>query len=318
MKEIKELPSFTVTKLRAQAPIFLMLMLGAWLANSGCGIKKTVKVSVPEGIRQAKTAGFEELLGIIRGYDKIAGLACSDLKLTFTSLRKMDAGELERYRSLDGYILLQRPDSTHLVLLMPITSSRFLDILSVGDSLSMWYPRKNEFYEGRNSAKVLVVDDPSGSKEFTVPLRGSHIFEAIFPQGVALNAPGIWVAVEQQTDEKARYYVLSFSKEGTPPRNHTLRKIWIERAGLTIARQQVFTDEGQVGSDIVYSNQREVEGFAMPQDIHIERPLDGYILDLNFRNWRINPELEPGAFELKAPPDARIVPLREEGRGNAP
>jgi hypothetical protein len=318
MKEIKELPLFTVTKLRAPVPIFLALLLGAWLFTSGCGIKKTVKVSVPAGIRQAKTAGFDELLGIIRGYDKITGLSCSDMKLTFTSLRKMEAGELEQFRSLDGYILLQRPDSTHLVLLMPITSSRFLDILSVGDSLSMWYPRKNEFYEGKNSAKVLAVEDPSGTKEFTVPLRGSHIFEAIFPQGVALNAPGIWVGVEQQSDKKASYYALSFSKEGTPPRNHTLRKIWIERAGLTIARQQVFTDEGQVVSDIVYSNQRDVEGFAMPQDIHIERPLDGYILDLNFRNWRINPDLEGGAFELKPPPEARIIPLREKGGSNAP
>jgi hypothetical protein len=318
MKEIKELPSFTVTKLRAPVTIFLALLLGVWLAHSGCGIKKTVKVNVPAGIRQAKTAGFDDLLGIIRSYDKIAGLSCSDLKLTFTSLRKMEAGELEQFRSLDGYILLQRPDSTHLVLLMPITNSRFLDILSVGDSLSMWYPRKNEFYAGKNSAKILAVADPSGTKEFTIPLRGSHIFEAIFPQGVALNAPGIWVGVEQQIDERASYYVLSFSKAGTPPRNHTFRKIWIERAGLTIARQQVFTDEGEMVSDIVYSNQRDVEGFAMPQDIHIERPIDGYILDLNFRNWRINPDFEVGSFELKPPPEAQIIPLREEGRSNAP
>jgi hypothetical protein len=318
MKEIKELPSFTVTKPRGPVPILLVLLLGAWLVSSGCFIKKTVKIIIPEGIRQARTADFEGLMGIIRGYDKIAGLSCSNMKLTFTSLRKMAAGELEQFRSMDGYILLQRPDSTHLVLLMPITSSRFLDILSVGDRLSMWYPRKNEFYEGRNSAKVLVVDDPSGTKEFTVPLRGTHIFEAVFPQGVALNTPGITVGVEQQIDGKASYYVLSFIKLGTPPRHHTIRKIWIERAGLTIARQQVFTDEGQVVSDIAYSNQRDVEGFAMPHDIRIARPLDGYILDLNFRHWRINPDLEGGAFELKPPPEARIIPLREKGRDNAP
>jgi hypothetical protein len=317
MREIKEFPSLTATTPSVLTRVLMPLLFFVWAVNSGCGIKQTVKVIVPDGIRLAKTAGFDELLGIIRGYDRITALSCSDMKLVFTSLRKIESGELERFRSVDGYILLRRPDSTHMVLLTPVTSSRLLDILSVGDDLAVWYPRKNEFYEGKNTAKVLAVDDPSGTGDFTVPLRGSHIFEAIFPQGVALDTPGVWVAIEQQVQEKGSYYVLCFIKEGTAPRIHTLRKIWIERAGLTIARQQVFTDDGQVASDIVYSNQSNVEGFMMPQDIRIERPLDGYILDLRFATWRINPDLEAGAFELKPPPGAQIIRLREKGSGDA-
>lgn len=313
MKEIEELPIFTAQKHRR----YLLVLVGALLVSllgSGCSIKQTVKVNVPQGIREAKTADFKDLLNLLRGYDRITSLTCNELRLTFTSSRKVDIGELEKYPTLKGYILLQRPNSTHLVLLMPVTQSKFLDVLSVGDSLSVWYPRENNFYEGRNSARDLVVEDPSGAKDFAVPIRGSHIFEAIFPQSIAFDDPGVWISLDEQRDGQSSYYILTFTKEGIRPRAHTIRKIWIERLGLTIARQQVFGDEGQIVSDIAYANQMKMEGFSIPQQIHIERPVDGYTLDLSFKNWRINPELSEDAFKLQPPSGAKIVALKEKGR----
>jgi hypothetical protein len=296
----------------------LLAVSAIWLAASGCLVKRTVKIVVPQGIRQAKTAGFDELLAIIRGYDKINTLSCSDMELTFTSLRKRDAGELEKYRSLRGYILLRRPDSVHFVLLIPITKSRFVDVLSVGDRLSVWSPRENRFYEGKNSAKELVFEETAGSREFKIPIRGPHIIEAIFPQSIGFDFPGIWLGVDEQTDGRVSYYVLTVSKEGSgramPRRIHTLRKIWIERFGLTIARQQVFGDEGEMVSDILYSDEVQIDGSPLPLQIHIDRPVDGYMLDLKFKGWSINPELPDDAFELTAPPGAETVRLKEKGR----
>jgi len=311
MKEIEEFPLVTAFK-RRHSLVFLALFACASIAGSGCTIKQTVKVNVPQGIRDAKTAGFEQLLEIIRGYDTIKALSCNEMDVTFVSSRKIDIGELEKYPTVHGYILLQRPDSTHLVLQTPLVGSKFLDVLSIGDALSVWYPRKNEFYEGKNSAKELVVDDASGSREFTVPIRGSHIFEALFPQSVSLDSQGVWVSLEEQRDDRASYYVLTFSREGIRPRSHTIREIWIERLGLTIARQQVFADNGQVVSSITYSNQVMTDGFPMPLNIHIDRPIDGYTLDLEFKSWRINPDLPAEAFQLQPPPNAKIVPLREK------
>lgn len=295
----------------------ILLLAAVWLlAASGCGVKQTIKVAVPEGIRGAKTAGFDELLDIIRSYETINTLRSSDMELTFTSARKREDGELEKYRSLDGYILLRRPDSVHFVVLMPITKSRLIDVLSVGDDLSVWSPRQNRFYAGKNSAKHLLIEDTAGAKEFTVPIRGPHIFEAIFPQSIGFDAPGIWVGVHEQTDSRSSYYVLTVNREGeqkgSARRIHTLRKIWIERVGMTIARQQVFADEGQVVSDILYSDQAKIQGFSLPLRIQIDRPLDGYTLDLKFKTWTINPGLPDDAFELTAPPGAEIIPLKEK------
>jgi hypothetical protein len=121
----------------------------------------------------------------------------------------------------------------------------------------------------------------------------------------------------EQSDSQAKYYELTVCREGIAPRVYVVRRIWIERVGLTIARQQAFTDEGQIASDIVYSDETRVEGFSFPQRIRIERPLDAYSLDVEFKNWRINPDLPDDAFILRPPPGAQIIHLKERGRSDA-
>jgi len=322
MREIERMSRVTETRLR---PGILLLgffaLVAVWSATSGCSVKKTIKIDVPPAIRQAKTATFEELLAKIRSYDKIKSLSSNEMELVFTSSRKRAEGELEKFHKLDGYILLQRPDSTRFVLLIPISRSTLFDVLSVGDTLSVWYPRENRFYLGRNSAKELVVESSSGSSEFSIPIRGPHIFEAIFPQGLAMGSQDLRVGLEEQSEDRASYYVLSFSREGDPnavPRRiHILRKIWIERSGLTIARQQIFSDEGHRLSDIIYSNEVRIDNYDLPLRIHIDRPMDGYILDLTFKNWSLNPDLPGDAFKLAPPPGAETIRLREKGETGA-
>ena len=327
MRESKELSSLTATRRRTAVLSIAVFFLAALFADSGCGIKKTVKIRVPQAILQAKTASFDELLGIIRNYyDKIDRLSTdpTGMELTFTSSRKISEGELEKYKSLRGYILLRRPDSVRFVLLVPLMQSTLFDVLSVGDKLSMLYARGHRFYEASNSAKELYGIDPSTSKEFQVPpIRGPHIFEAIFPQGIVLDAPGALLDVIEETDAQASYYVLSMHREdksqnGMPHRIHTLRKIYIERSGLTIARQKVFDEEGRIVSDITYSDEIRIEEFSLPRQIHIDRPQDGYTLDLKIRKWSINPDLPDEAFMLSPGPEDQIIPLTVKATRNDP
>jgi hypothetical protein len=311
MRETVEPHSFAASRRPAVALVALVVFIGAWIPVSSCKVKTKIHVDVPQAIRQAKTASFEDLLGIIRGYDKIKSLSGNELELIFTSTQKKDVGELWRYRELGGYVALKRPDSIHLVLLIPLMKSTLLDLVSVGDEFSCW-TRENRLYKGKNSAKNLVFDDASGAKEYRIPIRGPHIFEAIFPQGVILDTPGIWLNLEEQTDGKANFYVLSVLKEGKSPRIHIIRKFWIERSGLTIARQQVFAEGGQVESDVAYSREVSVEGFSLPLQIRIERPLDGYVLDLTLKKWNVNPDLGDVDFEIKPRPGMQVVYPREK------
>ena len=282
--------------------------------NAACSIKKTVKTGVSPKILNAQTATFEELLGILRGYDNINSLSSNDLRITLTT-GKRESGEAQVYRSSPGYILLRRPDSLRLVVQLPVTKTAVLDLLSAGDDFSAWIPRENKFFTGINSAKVLVAEDLPDAPDLTI--RATHIFEAILPRSIALDAEGIRIAPEEAGDAEAKYYVLSVYRESAGPLMLPVRKVWIERSRLTVSRQQVYGDEGRMVSDITYAQGPPVDGFALPVKIRMDRPLDGYTLDLEFKTWRVNPDLPDKAFVLEPPPGAQIVPLKEKERSAA-
>lgn len=277
---------------------------------SGCGVKRTIKTTVPQKILMAKTASLDELLRIIQSYDQIRSLSCS-LDVTYFSGKK-ESGVIQEIRKQPGFVLLKRPNSTHLVVQNFVTKTRELELLSVGDELSVWIRRDNVVYKGRNSAKELIAENTPESSEFKVPIRGAHIFEAIFPQGVPIDAPGTLHSLEEEKDSEAAYYVICYYREGAARRIYTQRRIWIERSSLTIARQQVYLDEGPLVSDIRYSEQTQVGGFPLPLKMHIDRPLDGYALDLVYKSWRIDPDLPDNAFVLTPPEGVQVKNLKEK------
>jgi hypothetical protein len=311
MRETVELPVLRVNKNRFPLLAAAILCLAASLAATGCRIKRTIKTAI---LPPAKTASFDELLSIINSYDKIVDLSCSNMKLTLT-YGKRESGILKEYRTAPGYILLKRPDSTHLSLQNPITKTTILDLLSIGDELKAWIPSENKFYMGKNSSKELVAEDSTGSPGIT--MRATHIFEAIIPQSIQIDPSGDLVSVDDVADESRQYYILSVHKFEALPRIRTVRKIWFERVGLTIARQQVFGEKGRIASDIRYSNMTQKEGWCLPLVIHMDRPLDGYALNLEFTGWQVNNSLPDSAFVLTPPEKAQIIPLREKTRSDA-
>jgi outer membrane lipoprotein-sorting protein len=309
MKVILKLPAFTANQRRVAISLGLVLCLT--VCQLGCIVKiKTDKdIRVPEAIRNAKTAGLDELLGLITNYEKINDLLSKSLKLTLE--RKISDEKSQNWKRVSGYIYLKRPDSVRIILKSPLGTE--FDMASVGDDLSAWIPSKNRFYMGKNSAKELV------SENFAIPMRGPHIFNAILPQNIKIDSPGIRISLEEAMDAEAKYYIISFYKDTDSRRIHVFRKIWIERSKLAIERQQFYLDDGRVESDIKYSMEKKGD-LNLPLKIHLDRPLDGYALTMEFgsEGWRINSGLEDKAFVLPTPPGAEIIRLNEKTENGAP
>jgi hypothetical protein len=313
MKKITKLPIFAANRCRTQTLLVFFLCI-SWLPALGCRIGTEFEAKVSPNIINAKAATYDELLTLIESYKKIRELSAKDIKLTLIS-GKMESKTRKRFPSVSGYILLRRPDSIFLKLTKPFIGT-VLEMLSVGDELSAWRPDKNRFYIGKNSVKDLASDDlPEG---FT--MRGTHILEAIFPQSMEPNSPGLRISMEEAIDDKSRYYVISlYNNDDGSSRIRALRKIWIERSEMAIARQQFFLEDGQVESDIEYSDPERVDSFSLPRKIHLQRPLDGYAVTLEFKSKsrRINSGLPDDAFILKPPEGAEIVHLKEKKRDGA-
>ncbi len=310
MREILDIPALAANKQRIPILLGHFLFIVALAATGGCKIKETIKTEVPPKILAARTASFDELLGIIKSYEQIRNLSANEIKIGLTYYGKKESGVLEKYHNAPGYILLRRPNSVHLVIQNPVTKTIVFDVLSLGNDLRVWYPGKNRFYIGDNRARELVTDESSDA----IPIRGSHIFEAVFPQSIRLDSQELRISMEEAFDPGAKYYVLSIYREGVAPRIYTIRRIWIERSQMAIARQQMFLEDGQLASDIEYPDLERVGDFWLPRKIVIDRPLDGYLLNLEFKSksWRINTDLPDNAFVLTPPEGAETVHLKEK------
>jgi hypothetical protein len=230
------------------------------------------------------------------------------MRITFSAGR-LDSGSLQEYRSAPGYILLRQPAAIRLNIQNPITKSTILELLSLGDDFSIWYPRDNKFFTGRNSAGEFEIE---GQPRFGA--RPVHMFEAILPRWIGFDAPGTRVALEEDEDAEAKYYVLSYYRESGGMRLTPLRRLWVERSELALSRLETYTEGGAKSGIVRYSNFVNTEGFMLPRTVKMERPVDGYLMEMQFREWRVNPELPDSAFVLTAPSGAQLVALKERGR----
>ncbi len=277
------------------------------LSGSGC-IKKTLRVQVPSRILQAKTATFQELINLVNGYaEKIRSLSSTTMRVTFRSGR-VESGKLEEYRSAPGYVLLQRPDSIRLSIQNPITKTSILDLASSGDDFSLWVPTRNKFYVGKNSMTEFTVEGNAETPSFTA--RPIHVFDAILPPALPIAEPGYGIAMEEAQSPSTKYYVLSLYKIEGEGRLIPVRKYWIDRADMALALQETYGNRGELVSKVDYSNLTSTEGVMLPLSVRIERPVDGYSLDLEFRGWHVNPQFPENAFLLTPPPGAELIPLR--------
>ena len=290
--------------------------MAGWLGIlSGCAAKHTVNVPVPQQILKAKVASQEELLSILGSYSKVASLSSTSMKITAT-LGTVEAGKLQEYRGAPGYVLLQRPDRIRVDVQNPLTRNTLLDVSSIEDDFWIWSVRDRKFFIGKNSTRELSVEGEAQSVPFA--LRPIHMYEAILPRAVPVHEPGIRISMKEDQDTQAKYYVISVFKEMASPWMETIREIWIERSNLVLARQIIYEDEGRIVSRISYRKMTSQYGVPLPLSLRIEHPgVEGYAIDMEFKNWRVDPALPADAFVLTPPPGARVITLKEKQRSDA-
>jgi outer membrane lipoprotein-sorting protein len=288
-----------------------VLAVAAGLMLHGCSVKRTVKVNVPQKILSAKVATLDQVLSMLdENAARVKSLSSTTVRITFTS-GKSESGTVQQYRSAPGYVLIERPDRIRLSVQNPLTKTAILELASVGDDFSIWYPGENKFFTGKNSARSFEIEGGGNSPAFNA--RPIHIYEAILPQAIAFTENGLRVAMREEQDSQAKYYVLSLYKEAVPPKLLPVRDVWVERSTMTIARQIVYEPDGAVESRIDY-HQMSSDNVPLPLSMRIERPADGYSIDLEIRSWRLNPSFESNVFHLAPPPGAQHIMLQEKSR----
>jgi hypothetical protein len=285
-------------------------ILLCFFAAAGCGIKTEIKVPVAPAKAAAKSATLRELLALLQGSsDTITTLSSTSAKITLT-VAGAESGKAQVYHSAPGYILLRRPGLLLLNVQVPLTRQTAVELVSKGDQFELWSPRDQTVYVGRNSAKGFELDENGKSLEFSA--RPAHILQALMPEAISPADKDTRIAMTEEADAAASYYLLTLFRETGTYELRTLRRLWIERSRMVVAREDRYSGTGRVEGTVHYSEFGEFGGKTLPRAIVIERPLDGYSLDLRFNDWRVNPSLEDSVFSLNPPADAKRVILKEK------
>ena len=216
-------------------------------------------------------------------------------------------GKVTDYKEIRGYILARKPDSLHMVGLMPIVRTTAFDMVSDGKEFKLWIPPKNRFVEGPNRVTTPNVAQPMEN------IRPQNIYEALLIRSID---PENEIAVlengyETLHDSKG-HRVLQDDYELTVIQKYDggwrlFRKIIFGRTDLKPHRQYIYSEDGKVATDARYAEYKDFDGFSFPSRIEIYRPEEEYDITLNMLKVEINKPLSDEQFVLQQPPGAVVV-----------
>lgn len=260
----------------------------------------------------AKDATREELLEKYNAIASGVNTVNSTVELKTTAGSKY-SGLIQEYHEVKAFLLAARPANVRMVGQAPVIGKTIFDMASDGNEFRVWLPTKNKFLVGevaleRTSEKPLEN------------LRPQHLLDALLWQEIRREET---VLLEEFNDENARYYVLTQLRGGRS--TEIYRKIWFDRADLSVARLQFFGPRGALLSDVRYSNWQPLTDAPLPasgptqfpRTVHIDRPHDDYKLDIQISKVVLNSELEAARFQLAQPAGAELVRVTAESGSGA-
>lgn len=275
--------------------------------SGGCGGATSHQQNVPPAQRPvAKDATREELLDKYNAFASSVKSINSTVELKTTAGSKY-SGLIQEYHEVKAFLLAARPANIRMVGQAPVIGKTIFDMASDGKEFHVWLPTKNKFLTGevaqeRNSEKPLEN------------LRPQHLLDALLWPEIRKEET---VLLEEFNDDNARYYVLTVLRGGY--RTEIFRKIWVDRADLSVVRLQSYGPKGALLSDVRYSDWQPLSDLpagataaanspqTFPRTLRIDRPHDDYRLDLQVTKIELNADLSVDRFQLEQPPNSELL-----------
>jgi hypothetical protein len=244
-----------------------------------------------------------------------------DIQFLDTSFAK--CGVVEKYRTADGDVTIQRPGLIYLVIQDPFVGSKIAEMSSDGTKFWVAVLKGDEKYRtfltGTNAAdyKRLAGGDAEvncggGDKKKNAAmeqravsafsgLRPQHFTDALLVRPVAAEGSELLYARNEAFTEEpdartgasksARvvrgYYQLEELQPEPGGRARLLRRFWFDRfGGVRLARIQTFDDGGALTTDVIYRSPKpfgEAGRYTLPSEIEITRPQDRYSIRINYQ-----------------------------------
>ncbi|MBI3670539.1 MAG: DUF4292 domain-containing protein [Acidobacteria bacterium] len=281
-----------------------MLWLAALpLLAAGCAVSKR-RVVPPAQVRPALEATAGQLIAQYNHHARAVRSLNAAVELTPVA-GSTYSGVIEEYHDVRGFILAQRPAYIRMIGQAPVVAKNVFDMVSDGETFRIFIPSKNKFIVGR-----AAFERPA--KKPIENLRPQHLLDALFWPELPADQP---VLFEEFNADPARYYVLTVLR-GVPL--EMARRIWFDRADLSLARIQLYGPGGRLAADIRYADWQPVADLSFPRHIGLTRPHDDYQLEVRITSLKLNEDIAADRFRLEQPPGTELVRVGEGDAGARP
>jgi outer membrane lipoprotein-sorting protein len=226
------------------------------------------------------------------------------------SVENKKKGKVTDFTDIRGYILMRAPEMLRMIGLFPVVRNRAFDMVSDGKNFKVSLPTQNKFIIGTNNAP----EKPSANT--LENLRPQVIFDslllhAIHPDEIPVLEQSSEIVREAKSKKQVEVpdYIVDVIKN--EPKGAILaRKIVFSRIDLKPHRQLIYDDQGRIATEALYENFADYQGTSFPSQITINRPQEGYSIQLTIVKLGLNQPLKDDQFELKQPPGSQLQVLK--------
>jgi hypothetical protein len=231
------------------------------------------------------------------------------VEITYSTGGSMQ-GVVKEYLSLNGYIILGKPENIHVIMQTPLVHSDMIDMVSDGKSFKMKIWPK--------SCAIVGSDVVTNSSQKGIyGLRPAVILDSLM---IRSREPGQVVTLTQDSrpgypDPKKRKqqivepdYDIELLSQPQGDVASALRVIHISRVNLLPWRQDIYNADGKIETQAFYDNYKTFGDIQFPTTIRIERPLDELSLTITIqKSTKFNLKLDPDSFALDIPENYTVT-----------
>ena len=242
-----------------------------------------------------------------------------DYNLTVSKQKRGKPNEYKvtEYTEVSGYLLVRKPEMLRMIGLVPAFHSTAFDMAGNAKGFALSVPPQGKFYVGSNQVQKPSI-------QLLENIRPPAIFDALLVKEIDPNTEKAILeqGTEMVKDPKSRkevpqadYEVIVISNESGKPL--LSRKIIFNRVDLLPDRQIIYNAQGQAVTDASYETFQNNGGVYFPQTVHIDRPMEGYNVQVTFNKLNMNQALKDDQFVLNQPPGAKVINLDQKNGNSA-
>ncbi len=217
----------------------------------------------------------------------------------------------EDFPSCRANILMRKPKMLRVYGRVPVIGTEMFDLVSDGSRFTLVIPLRSLAIEGTNTVKEKDPDHPFYN------LRPDFFFDAIVVRGLEANDEFMVVNDTETIEDAAKKhlfsepeYELSVMRPKAGNEKLPIRVITFHRDDMMPYNQDIYDSEGNLETEVTYSNYADFTAGRYPSRVTIKRPKEGIQLVLTVDDVKENIDLSDSQFQVKIPEGTKIRQLK--------